>query len=88
MSSAEAEALRSRLNHLSVQTGRDPDASCVICQDLLVKDAAGDGGMGEAESNTGLSAVRVLHCGHQFHVGCLSSWFRTALSQACPTCRK
>ena len=68
---AEAEELRSRPNHLSVKTGREPDTRCVICQDLLVKDAAGDGGLGEAGSNTGLSAVRVLRCGHQFHPGCL-----------------
>ena len=88
VSSAEADALRSRLNHLSVQTGRDPDTSCVICQDLLVKDAAGDSGPGEAGSDTGETAVRVLRCGHQFHQGCLGSWFRTASSQACPTCRK
>jgi len=34
------------------------------------------------------SAVYVLKCGHQFHLGCLSTWWRTQSNLACPLCKK
>ena len=90
---AEAAALRSRLNALYAQAGRNHATSCTICLETLEqpdggveKDAANDGGRG-ADGYTN-SAVFVLYCGHQFHRGCLSTWLRTAASQACPLCKK
>jgi len=90
---AEATALRSRLNALYAQAGRNHDTSCTICLETLEqsdggadKDAADDGGRG-ADGYTN-SAVFVLGCGHQFHRGCLSTWWRTAASRACPLCKK
>jgi len=93
MGPAEAAALRSRLNALYAQAGRNHDISCTICLETLEqsdggaeKDAAYHGGRG-ADGYTS-SAVFVLRCGHQFHRGCLSTWWLTAASQACPLCRK
>jgi len=90
---AEAAKLRSRLNALYAQAGRNHDTSCTICLETLEqsdggaeKDATDDGDCG-ADGYTN-SAVFVLHCGHQFHRGCLSTWFRTAASRACPLCKK
>jgi len=90
---AEAAALRSRLNALYAQAGRNHDTSCMICLEPLKqsdsgaeKDAADDGGRG-ADGYTN-AAVLVLNCGHQFRRGCLSNWFRMAASQACPLCKK
>jgi len=71
---AEAEALRSRLNQLLVQMGRSPETSCLICLEPLAsladgtaEDAAGGSGGGAAGSSD--SCVRVLSCDHQFHRG-------------------
>jgi len=90
---AEAAALRSRLNALYAQTGRNHDTSCTICLETLEqsdggaeKDAADHGDRG-ADGFTN-SAVLVLKCGHQFHRGCLSTWWRTAASEVCPLCKK
>ena len=73
---AEAAALRSRLNALYAQAGRNSDISCTICLDPLEQpgggeeqDATDDGGL-TADGYTN-SAVRVLECAHQFHPGCL-----------------
>jgi len=89
---AEAAALRSRLNALYAQGGRNHDTSCTICLETLEqsdggaeKDAADDGGRGTDGYTS--SAVFVLACGHQFHRGCLSTWFRTAAS-VCPLCKE
>jgi len=89
---AEAAALRSRLNALYAQAGRSTDTSCMICLEPLEQpgggaeqEAIGDGGRGaDGFAN---AAVFVLQCGHQFHRGCLSTWWRTAASQACPLCK-
>jgi len=90
---AEAAALRSQLNALYAQAGRNQDTSCTICLETLeqsdggeVQDATGDGDCG-SDGYTN-SAVLVLNCGHQFHRGCLSTWWRTAASRACPLCKK
>jgi len=90
---AEAAAFRSRLNALYAQAGRNHDTSCTICLEPLeqpvggeVQDATGDGGRW-ANGYTN-SAVCVLDCGHQFHRGCLSTWWRTAASVVCPLCKK
>jgi len=90
---AEAAALRSRLNALYAQAGRNHVTSCTICLETLEqsdggaeKDAAGDGDRG-ADGYTN-SAVFVLDCGHQFHRGCLSTWWRTAASLVCPLCKE
>jgi len=90
---AEAAALRSRLNALYAQAGRNHDTSCTICLETLEEsncgaetDAADDGDRG-ADGFTN-SAVFVLVCGHQFHRGCLSTWFRTAASKVCPLCKE
>jgi len=87
---AEAAALRSRLNALYAQAGRNQDTSCTICLETLEQLDGGaekdDGGRG-ADGYTN-AAVLVLNCGHQFHRGCLSTWFRTAASRACPLCKK
>jgi len=87
---AEAAALRSRLNALYAQAGRNHDSSCTICLETLEQSDSGakndDGGRG-ADGYTN-AAVLVLNCGHQFHRGCLSTWFRTAASRACPLCKK
>ena len=89
---AEAAAFRSRLNALYVQAGRDPDTSCTICLELLEQpagdadqDAIGDGG-GGANGYIN-SAVSVLHCGHQFHRGCPSTWWRPRSDRKCPICK-
>ena len=86
---AEAAGLRSRLNALYAQAGRNHDASCTICLETLEQSDGGaekdDGGRG-ADGYTN-SAVFVLECGHQFHRSCLSTWWRTAASQACPLCK-
>jgi len=90
---AEAEALRSRLNALYAQAGRNHDTSCTICLETLEqpdggveKDAADDGGRG-ADGYTKL-VVFVLYCGHQFRRGCLSTWWRTRSDRKCPLCKK
>jgi len=95
---AEAEALRSRLNRLYSQKGRTHDTSCTICLEPLEQPSAaagegdgGDGAVGDADSYVG-----VLKCGHQFHRGCLSTWWHTTAnrvnpdynSYACPLCKK
>ena len=89
---AEAEALRSRLNQLLVQTGRSVELSCSICLEPLappVDGAAEDaaGGSGGA-GGTSDSCVRVWNCNHQFHDGSLSTWLRTSSNRACPLCKK
>jgi len=92
---AEAAALRSRLNALYSQAGRDPDTSCAICLEPLEQPAGGaeqdatdDGGL-TADGYTN-SAVHVLQCAHQFHRGCLSVWWRTSTRSdvACPLCKE
>ena len=90
---AEAAALRSRLNALYAQAGRNHDTSCTICLETLEqsdggaeKDAADHGDRG-ADGYTN-SAVYVLNCGYQFHRGCLCTWWRTAASVACPLCKE
>jgi len=90
---AEPAALRSRLNALYAQAGRNPDTSCTVCLEPLEQpnggagqDASGDGGRG-ADGYTN-SAVLVLNCGHQFHRGYLSTWWRTTTSATCPLCKK
>jgi len=90
---AEAAAFRSRLNALYAQTGRNHDTSCTICLEPLEQPGSGaeqgaveDGGR-DPDGYTN-SAVLVLECGHQFHRGCLSTWWRTAVSEECPLCKK
>jgi len=87
---AEAAALRSRLNALYAQAGRNHGTSCTICLETLEQS---DGGAENDAADRGAddytnSSVRVLEYGHQFHLGCLSTWWRTAASQACPLCKK
>jgi len=90
---AEAAALRSRLNALYAQAGRNHDTSCTICLEPLeqpdggAEKVAADNGDRGADGYT-TSAVLVLECGHQFHRGCLSTWWRTAASVVCPLCKK
>jgi len=85
---AEAAALRSRMNTLYAQTGRDPDTSCMICLDPLEQPGGG------AEEGAGAGggadlAVHVLDCGHQLHEGCLSTWCRAQSGGlCCPVCKK
>jgi len=90
---AEATALRARLNHLNVQAGRSPDMNCTVCLEPL--EPLDQPGGGDAEEDptgdydvAGGSPVHVLGCGHQFHLGCISTWRRTAFGHACPICRK
>jgi len=90
---AEAAAFRSRLNALYAKAGRNHDTSCTICLEALEQpdggaeqNATGDGDLG-ADGYTKL-AVRVLPCGHQFHRGCLSTWWCTRLERTCPLCKK
>ena len=88
--SAEAAALRSHLNALYAQAGRNQDTSCTICIETLEQS---DGGAEKDDNGRGAdgytnSAVYVVECGHQFHRGCLSTWWRTAASVACPLCKK
>jgi len=89
---AEAVVLRSRLNALYAQTGRSTDTSCTICLELLEM-PSGDAEYGAADDSgrdaDGYinSAVRVLECGHQFHRGCLSTWWRTRSESRCPLCK-
>ena len=90
---AEAAALRSQLNALYAQAGRNHDTSCTICLETLEQSAGGaetdatDDGRRGADGYTN-SAVLVLECGHQFHRGCLSTWWRTQSNTACPLCKK
>ena len=93
MGPAEAAALRSRLNALYAQAGRNPDTSCTICLEPLEQtdggaeqDSTDDGGL-TAGGYTN-SGVIVLECAHQFHRGCLSAWWRTRSDRACPLCKK
>ena len=86
----EAAALRSRLNTLYAQNGRVPDTSCTICLELLAPLEQPGGSAEEdadADRKTG-SCVHVLPCGHQFHHGCLVTWWRTQSKRACPLCKK
>ena len=87
---AEAEAFRSRLNQLLVQMGRSVDTSCSICFEPLAPPA--DGAAEDAASvGAGYpldSCVWVLDCDHQFHRGCLITWWSTVSNQACPLCKE
>jgi len=90
---AEAAVLRSRLNALYAQAGRNSDISCTICLDPLEQpgggaeqDATNDGGL-TADGYTN-SAALVLKCAHQFNRGCLSAWWCTRSDRACPLCKK
>jgi len=90
---AEAAALRSRLNALCAQAGRNHDTSCTIClepleqpDDPAEQDSTDEGGL-TADGFTN-SSVLVLSCTHQFHRGCLSAWWRTRSDGACPLCKK
>jgi len=88
---AEAEALRLQLNALSTSTGRIPDTSCSICLEPLEQVDGGAeqdpvDGLG-AETCTN-SSLRVFRCGHQFHHGCLATWFDTRSDRVCPICKK
>jgi len=89
---AEAAAFRSRLNALYAQAGRNHDTNCTICLESLEQP---DGGAdqdtadhGDRDADHTNSAVLVLSCGHQFHQGCLFTWWRTAASRACPLCKE
>jgi len=90
---AEAAALRSRLNALYAQAGRSTDTSCTICLEPLempagdVENGAADDNGRDADGYTNCS-VLVLICGHQFHRGCLSTWWRTRSDRKCPLCKK
>ena len=90
---AEAAAFRSRLNALYAQAGRNHDTSCTICLEPLempyggAEDGAADDSGRDADGYTN-SAVRVLDCAHQFHRGCLSTWWRTRSDKTCPLCKK
>jgi len=85
---AEAEALRSRLNQLLVQMGREPETSCSICLEPLTPPAASAAEEDAAGSGPSDSCVRVLNCNHQFHHGCLSTWKHMIGNGACPLCKK
>jgi len=89
---AEAAALRSRLNQLYLQNGRIPDTTCTICLEPLEQpnDGEDEGPAGDDCHQADDSSVRVLpNCGHQFHYGCLSTWWDTRLERgACPICKK
>jgi len=52
--------------------------------------SGGEGGGGEGGGGDGVcEAVHVLACGHQFHSGCLSTWWcTTSNGGACPLCKK
>ena len=85
---AEAASLRARLNKLTVQMGRSSETDCMVCLERLEcgsaeKDATGEGGLPGTDST-----VQVLPCGHQFHRGCLDTWWRTQSKRACPLCKK
>jgi len=89
---AEAAALRSRLNALYAQAGRNPDTSCTICLEPLKQ--PGGGAEQDSIDDVGLtadgytnSAVRMLQCAHQFHRGCLSTWWSTRSDRKCPLCK-
>ena len=120
---AEAASLRSRMNQLQVQAGREPDTTCSIwyalppacsvrsvhacihsprctrvlpaCPSLeLLEQPAGGaewGDVGCTRGDAGSSVrVLVLGCGHQFHSGCIATWWETESHQtlACPLCKK
>ena len=74
---AEAASFLSRLNAIYAQTGRAPETSCSICIEPLVEPGGGDAAR----------PVYALPCGHQFHRGCLFTWWRTQSNQACPLCK-
>jgi len=88
----EAATLRARLNTLYAQTGREPDTTCTICLELLesIEQPGGgaDGAVGDGFRGSDDSTVQVLKCGHQFHYGCISTWWRTTSNTVCPICKK
>jgi len=88
----EAAELRSRLNALFAKSGRNHDSSCSICLEPLEQPNGGaemgavdDGGRTPGGYTN--SAVQVLDCAHQFHRGCLSTWWRTRSERRCPLCK-
>ena len=86
----EAAALRARLKRLFAQAGRTLDTSCTICLEPLEQPVGGTekgGGVRGADGDTN-SCVLVLLCNHQFHLDCLTTWWRTRSDQACPLCKK
>ena len=50
-----------------------PTSQCSICLDPF------------DQTSPATCAVRLVHCNHQYHYGCLSTWMR--VDQSCPTCR-
>ena len=86
---AEAAALRSRLNALYARSGRVPETSCTICLEPLEQPGGGaDTVGGRGADGYADSSVSVLRCAHQFHRGCLSTWWRTSPNKACPICKQ
>jgi len=82
---AEAAELRSRLTTQDAKAGRSIETSSTICLEPLEP----PGGFAEQDAEGGTpSAVRVLRCGHQYHLGCLSTWWNTASYGVCPVCKE
>lgn len=81
---ADGEKLRSRLNQIYRNTGRDPDTHCAVCLEPL-KPIGDDGVASSSADRPTDSHVNVLGCGHQFHQSCIMMWRER--SHECPVCK-
>ena len=85
---AEAAALRTRMNALHVQTGRNPETDCAICLEPLEQPAEQEATGGNGATSDGTSPVAIMCCGHQFHRRCINTWCHSSTQGACPLCKK
>jgi len=85
---AEAEAFRSRLNTLYTEAGRSLDTNCTICLEPLGQSGGGARRDADGDRRCAGSPVLVFKCGHQFHRGCVTTWWDAQSGRVCPLCKK
>ncbi|KAL8048743.1 hypothetical protein ABFX02_07G086800 [Erythranthe guttata] len=65
----------------SCRKGEDEESDeiCAICLDDMITSCE------EENEETTTTAIRVLGCGHEYHVCCIKRWLRT--KNSCPLCK-
>ncbi|GFR40160.1 hypothetical protein Agub_g717 [Astrephomene gubernaculifera] len=81
---------KSELVRQLLQHGGSSADSCSICCEDYVPAAAPSQAGADADAEESPVVLRVLRCGHRFHVECVDKWFLSATdytrAPACPLC--